>query len=235
MQTKLMLAVVLFTMSSCLAVVSGDGVKREEVRSVSEFHSFGVGWGFETVATLGVPASVTLESDQNILRAITTTVVDGKLIIDAPEGTLLLPVNPVKIKIVSPTLTGVDASGGSVVTMDASPSATFQAEASGSSKITIRGLQSELLLAHGSGMSRITIEGAAREAELSFSGASAFDGDKVPFEAVRFDGSGGSSGTVRATRAVTGGLSGGSHLTVIGQPARLAVETSGGSAVNTVD
>lgn len=234
MQTKLGL-LAMFMLSGCLAVVNGDGVKREEVRTVGDFQKVHVGGGFEAVATLGSPASVTIESDENIVRAITTTVSGGELVIDAPEGTLLLPVNPVKIKIVSPALTGIDASGGAVVTMDASASPTFQLDASGGAKVIVHGLKSERLLVHGSGLSRVTIDGVARDAEFDLSGASVFDGDQVPFESAHFAGSGGSAGTVRVSGTLRGGLSGGSKLTVLGHPAHLSVETSGGSAVTTVD
>ena len=72
------------------------------------------------------------------------------------------------------------------------------------------------------------------EADAEQGGAS-FDGDQMPAESLRFEGSGGSTGTVRASRSVTGSLSGGSMLTVRGQPARVDVEASGGSSVTTAE
>ena len=225
----------LVSMSGCMAVVQGNGVPREETREVGLFESIHVGHGFEAVATLGSPARVTLSGDENVLPYIAATVANGHLVVDAPDGTMLMTRIPVKVTLVSPTLTGVGASGSSKVSAVASPTETFTIDASGDSRITVQGIAAERLVAGGSGLSRLDVAGTARVAEISLSGGSSVDGQHLAAEAVQLDGSGASSGMVRASQQVTGQLSGASHFTVLGRPPKLQVGTSGGSTVQLAD
>jgi hypothetical protein len=225
----------LFSMTGCMAVVQGNGVQRTEAREVAEFNSISIGHGFVAEATLGSPASLTLEADENLLPHVVATVSVGRLVVDAPDGTLLMARSPVKLRIVSPTLTAVEASGESKVTAEASPTDSFSIDASGGSSITLRSLSSDKLTAGGSGLSRLIISGTARQASFHLSGGSSIDGRELATETVGLDGSGGSSGTVRATAQVTGGLSGASHITVLGRPPMVNVGLSGGSTIEMAD
>jgi hypothetical protein len=220
----------LFT-SGCVAVVTGDGQKRTETRDVAPFDQIEVGHGFWAEATLGSPASVTVEADSNMLAFIETRVIGGVLNLDGADGALLMPRVPVKITVVSPTLLGAKASGGSTLSAVASPSVVFRAEASGGSTLTVTGLDAETMSAESSGMSHLKLQGRVQRAALDASGASSLDSRDLEAESVELDGSGGSWGKVRASVAITGELSGASHFTVLGAPRVMTLETSGGSSV----
>src|SRR4051794_29395751 len=66
--------------------VKGNGVKRTETRTVSGFTGIALSVPGQLEVRLGPTESVTIETDENILPLIETTVTHGSLQIRTPRG-----------------------------------------------------------------------------------------------------------------------------------------------------
>ena len=155
-----------------------------------------------------------------------------------------------RARVVLPRLTGLEASGSSSVVVTKSKSGdAVELEASGSSTVEFVGVRFGDVTVDVSGASRLEgsaevgevtgevaggsaldLAGAASRLRLDASGGSRLDLLALRAESADLSLSGGSSGQVTITGALTVDASGGSRLEYAGDP-QVSVDVSGGSAV----
>lgn len=95
------------------AIHEGNGNITVETRHPGEFHSVDLGSAYEVTIVQGSQSEVRIETDQNLLQNITTTIKNGELTISS-EGNLR-PTKSIFITITSPSYNAVDAEGASHV------------------------------------------------------------------------------------------------------------------------
>ena len=143
----------------------------------------------------------------------------------------------------------IDASGGSDIKIDGLETEEFTADASvgsklylnnfttkeleidtsGGSKIKIDGLETEEFTTNASGGSEIEANGKCHDLEATLTGGSKMLGQKLTTENVEAMMSGGSKMYINVTNSIIYDGSGGSQLYYTGEPAKVRVQTSGGS------
>ena len=214
----------------------GSGVAKEEARELDgPFMSVKVEGIVHATVSLGDTMAVTLKGDDNIVPLIATEVRDGELVIRARENTNLQPKLPLEARIQLPELTGVAATGAAHVTATAGSTELFEARASGASQVTVKSLDVSEAATTIEGASQVTLSGKTRSFNAEVSGASELNTKDLAAATVGVQFSGASKGTVRAASTVRGTLQGASSLTVIGNPAERAVNTSGAASVTYSD
>jgi Putative auto-transporter adhesin, head GIN domain len=210
----------------------GDGRIETQAREVdvafsrAAFHS-----GFRAHFVPG-PRAVSITTDSNLLPLVETTVEEGTLIVRLRPDAVISTDFGLSAIVVTEEVLGVEGHGGSRVTVSASPGDRFVAWASGGSALEISALDARQLEADGSGGSTLTAAGSASAIRLAASSGSQLDAQSISADDVALDASGGSAVEARASRAVRGQLSGGSHATVFGHPAVRELSLSGGSTVD---
>ena len=118
---------------------------------------------------------------------------------------------------------------GAVVTVTAPSFASLRA--SSGSDMTGRDLTFGDLEARTSGGADLTLSGQCRSLVADASGGSDFDGDELRCESVTVTTSGGADANVFATGKVSARASGGSDIRVLGSPATVEKNTSGGADI----
>jgi Putative auto-transporter adhesin, head GIN domain len=206
-----LVALVVATAVGCnIFGLSGQGEMTTESRQVSDFTRVDASGGINVAVRMGPAISVEVSAQPNILPIIATDVQDGTLIIHSTQA--YNTSEGVHVAITVPALVGVSLSGGSQGTAEA-----------------LGGDHLDVSLSGGAGM---TVSGALTGVTLEASGGSTANLDALQCETADVELSGGASARVRASDAVTGSASGGSHVTVLGG-ANVQVNTSGGASVST--
>ena len=123
----------------------------------------------------------------------------------------------------------LDTSGGSKLYLNNITTKELEIDTSGGSKIKIDGLETEEFTTNASGGSEIEANGKCHDLEATLTGGSKMLGQKLTTENVEAMMSGGSKMYIDVTNSIIYDGSGGSQLYYTGEPAKVHVQTSGGS------
>ncbi len=223
-------AVVAF-LSGGFGTVQGSGKIKEETRAVAAFTQVEVSHGIQATVSEGPKASVKLEGDDNLLPLIVLEVKDGVLSTEITGWKGLRPTKELRLTVVTPRLTRLEASGGSVVLADATSTEKLNVEASGGSRLAVKGIKAETVEVDVSGGSNVTLAGTTSELNVQMSGGATVAGAELASARTAVQGSGGSEATLQASSSFQGELSGGTTVAVKGNPGKREVDASGGAKV----
>jgi hypothetical protein len=252
MRASLSAGLVAFVFSAaCFAgnPVRGSGRAQRERRDVGSFDAVAVQSGIHATISIGEPL-VEVKADDNVLSLVVTEVKDGTLEIGFEKNTWLMSEAKVEVKVRTPKLRAVQASGGAEARVESSTSSSLSIGASGGAHVSIErtparelqirasggatveagGLDAAELDARGSGGAVLRLEGRAAQAHLSFSGGTDIKAPSLEVDKLSVQGSGGGEAHLKVAQAIKGSLSGGSTLHVGGNP-RSKVNSSGGAEV----
>ncbi len=232
MLTTLRTAVVLpfVLLSACaFAQTKASGTSQEQQREVGAFERIHIASGMKATVKPG-PASVRLSGDEAALALIETEVEDGTLKARLKRGHSLRG-HDVRLTITTPKVTGVSASGGSVLEAEASGAERFEAGASGGSIITVRNVDARHLEVDASGGSQVTLAGRADAVDVDASGGSQVHARDMDMATLAVDASGGTIVEAGPSKRLEADLSGGCEVRLTRNPAERDVDTSGGSQV----
>jgi hypothetical protein len=215
MRPTLLALTTLFT--ACGIGTFGDGHLQSDSRDVGAFRSVSIASGFQAVVSPG-PRGVTVRTDENVLPLVETFVQGESLVVHIKSGTLLEHTTALEVAVSNPTLEGLEASGGSQVDATATATAHFAVNASGGSEVKLDGLSSDAIEVDASGGSHVTLTGAATGGTASASGGSHVDLKAIALDTLNVDASGGSEIDATVATSVTGTASGGSTVSITGNP-----------------
>ncbi len=164
------LAAVLIILGGCdWAGIRGNRVIITDQRAVGEFANLDASGAFRIEWQSG-PPTLTITTDENLLRYIKSYVRGNKLILDSTEH--LSPSHGIKILVSSATLNGAQFSGATRFTAHQLSGTNFFLDSRGASKIMLDGKVIELT-AGMTGASRLDAEALQTEKTgLSLTGAS---------------------------------------------------------------
>ena len=224
-------AVVLSSLALSLAA-GAKGPSKTEDRDVAEFDAVSVESGVHaSIAIGGRAVEVTAEDD--VLQRLVTEVKKGVLHLrfERRSGWMHFGHDgEVTVKVRTPHLRAVSASGGGTVNVASAPASELKVDASGGATIAVGGIDAEQVTASGSGGAVLKLSGRADKAELSFSGGAAIKAQRFEVRDASIDGGSGGEARVHVSQAVRGSVSGGSSLRLDGKP-KARISTSGGGEV----
>lgn len=221
-----------------LSVVSSNAAlaadKVTESRKIGDFQKLAVSGG----ATLEVkkgPTSLTIEGAADDVARYTTEVVGGELRIRNKSTGLWKNGGPVVIRVTTPSLSRLEASGGVHASVNDVAAAKFGVNLSGGVELNAPKLAVDSMELEASGGVTLNLSGKARDVKLNLSGGVELKGRDLEAAQVMIDASGGCSADLTIKESVLGDISGGVGLKVRGNPPRSRVHTSGGADVDYVD
>jgi hypothetical protein len=222
------IAALLFT--SCMGVNGSGNIVTEQRKITGHFTKISAKDGLEVYITQGGMASVSVETDDNLLRHIKTEVSGGVLKIYTDKSLHTSSKNVVSITL--PTLEGVEASGGTSIKGNTVFKAnTLVLDAGGGSNIDIN-TEAKKITLDASGGSSSTIKGSVASLNIDASGGSSVDAGGLIADTADVDGSGGASVTVNAVNKLTADASGGSSINYVKTPESLQKDVSSGGSVS---
>jgi hypothetical protein len=188
--------------------VKGDGVSKTESRSVAAFDAIEITAPVSLVLTTG-PVAVSIRGDENVLPLVTTTVADGKLVVDA---------------------TGRFESSGPVV-LEVHAPAVARIAGKGSGKVTARGIAVTRFALDMRGAADVTLAGHADRVDIDLGGAgNVVAGDLTAKEGhVHLDGMG--NVEVNATDTLETRINGAGVVSYRGKPALMKTGSGLGTVV----
>lgn len=190
--------------------VAGSGVRKGEKRDVAPFTSVDVSGAFEVEIVAGKDRSLELEGDDNILPMVTTEVSNGKLRVS--NQTSFSVKRPVHVRITTPDIEELSASGANDVTLSE--------------------VKNEKLRIETSGASKIRAAGETKTLDVQMSGASNVDTLDLRAQKVTVDSSGAGHASVYASEELNAEASGASSITYTGDPKVVNRKDSGASSIS---
>ncbi|MFW5892270.1 MAG: head GIN domain-containing protein, partial [Bacteroidota bacterium] len=200
-----------------------------EMREVNEFSSIKAGSIFKIEYSTQDNYSLEINTDQEILEDIQTEVSKGILNIDMKGSARN---REVKIKITSPTLTGIDLSGASSFkSVNSISTDEFSVDLSGATNASIK-IETNDLSSRISGASNFQVSGKAVEHISELSGAAQLRAANLETQTTNIKTSGAAYARVLATDTLIADASGTSKISFDNQPDNQSFNTSGMGNIN---
>lgn len=220
-------------LAAAVLAVPSVALAARDSRTVPAFDALHASAGIHVTVTIGPQEPVQVEADADVLPHVQTVVEDGALQVRFESGSFFgerWSRGKVEVKVQTPALSALGASGGAQITAAALPGEKLRLQASGGARIEASQLDARNIEAQASGGARLQLAGKAAALELELSGGAHADAAGLAAGRVSVQGSGGAWAEVDASDSVTGNLSGGSHVRQRGKGAT-SVTASGGSRV----
>lgn len=214
--------------------IEGSGHLVTEERQISAFTGIQAANGIDVTVLVDATQQqqVRVVGDDNLVERVHTDLQGGDLRVEFRDGDVRnwTSPNPLRVEVVMARLEAVESSGGSTVDLNGGISATtFALASSGGGTVKARGLDVEELILDASGGADVTLEGRADLLTSNTSGGSALRARGLATRDARLDSSGGGLTTARVSDTLRVSASGGAEIRIVGQPAVLSKDLSGGS------
>lgn len=176
--------------------VLGSGQRQRQKREVPAFTSISTQGDYEVEVSLQKETSLDIEADDNILPLITTDVSNGILRIRSRRA--YSTSEPIKLKITTPTLEGLSASGAG--------------------KIEISGLQNDKFEIESNGAPTIKASGESKTLHIKANGAGKIDAHKIRAATAFVESNGVAKVEVFASEELNANVNGPSQIVYSGDP-----------------
>ncbi len=206
---RILCFIIVVSLNSCSGCgIKGSGVKKEEVRDVDPFTELAVSGAMQIDVTIGPAQKLVISGDDNLVPLVTTTVSDGKLILDTRDN--FRTDIGLKATITVESLTALEVSGACRGSVAGIRGDAFGVDISGASNVTLTGQVGKLAL---------EVDGAAK---IGAGGLIAAD--------VTIDSSGASTIECHADKTLTADVSGAGRVRYTGDPA-VTKDISGAASI----
>jgi hypothetical protein len=200
---SLMVCVAVLTVSGCNAFVTrGSGDLITEERQVSNFDRVELSGVGEVVITQDGSESLSIETDDNIMKYVEVVIENGTLKLGFKDGVNFMSPSRLVFSVSVDDLTGVAVSGSGDIESDMLKTDRFDVAISGSGDVQIADIST----------------GDASAQDLTISGSGKYQAGDVCSASVTVNVSGSGSATVCATESLESNISGSGSVNYYGQP-----------------
>ncbi len=212
--------------------ISGSGNVTTQNRSIQEeFQSISAEGGLEIIIEQSNEKAVMVEADDNVQKHILTTVKNGVLNISTDKNQFI-NVSSKKVFVKMPVLRSIEASAGVVVkSANLINTEKLMLDASGGSMITIE-VEADKIISETSSGSQNRLKGKTLDLNISASSGSTNDADKLMANDVYADASSGSSISVHPIVNLDAEASSGASVVYYNMPQNLRRDESSGGSVS---
>jgi hypothetical protein len=216
---SLMVCVAVLTVSGCNAFVTrGSGDLITEERQVSNFDRVELSGVGEVVITQDGSESLSIETDDNIMKYVEVVVENGTLKLGFKDGVNFMSPSRLVFSVSVDDLTGVAVSGSGDIESDMLKTDRFDVAISGSGDVQIADISTGEVNTDISGSGEVYLSGDASAQDLTISGSGKYQAGDVCSASVMVNVSGSGSATVCATESLESNISGSGSVNYYGQP-----------------
>ena len=198
--------------------VEGSGSITTEDRAVSSFDRVQLAGEGSVIIERG-PAALTIETDDNLLTHIESSVSGSTLEISTESGIDIDPSDGVTYRIATENLVGITLSGAGDIETGNWATQGFTIVLSGAGDIEVVALTVGDVDVTISGVGQVTVAGTADSLTMSLPGAGNFEGEDLAAMDAVVTASGAGSATVWATSTLDATVSGVGSIDYFGSPA----------------
>ena len=233
MKTKIITIILLFigfsiSNNAMAKRVTGSGNVIKETRELSNFHSIDIGSAFEIELIKSNETKIVIETDDNIMPYIETSVRGGELDVDHDVDLK----NPTKLSLIIyyKNINELHISGAAeLFSSDIITANHLELRFSGASEVSIK-IQAKSIDAKISGASNADFEGSAHDAEFDISGAAVVRAYGLEINNLDLEASGASTVKVLVLDRFTIDASGASSVRYKGSPTLNLDDISGAAS-----
>jgi hypothetical protein len=214
--------------------VTGSGRIQVETRSPGHFNGVALDLPADLELRIGATESITLETDDNLLPMIETTIDNGTLHIRPSKSRLNFDTRRLKIVVQAKAIDKLALGGSGSINADPLRAARLTIDVKGSGSINVKGIDADALSVSLSGSGDLTVGGgAASTLSLSIAGSGDVDLGKLRSvnATVSIAGSGDTTISARDTLSVT--IAGSGDVNYYGDP-RISKTVLGSGSANRI-
>lgn len=196
----------------------GSGTITTQDRNVGDFEKIVLAGEGTVLLDEGPAASLSIETDDNLLTHIESTVSDGVLHIATEAGVDIDPTDSVIYRVTTPDVTDLTLSGAGRFDLADCDADTFTITLSGAGDIDIGRLAAKHLDVTISGVGQVTVAGEVNTLNVTLPGAGSYDGRGLESTSAVVTTSGAASAAVWATDTLEATVSGVGSIDYFGSP-----------------
>jgi len=215
----LLLLAIMLTVAGCNAgLVRGSGDLITETRQVSNFDSIELNGVGEVIITQGGGESLSIETDDNVMKYLKVVVENGTLKLGFEEG--FKPITPTRLvfAVGVDDLTSMTISGSGDIEAETLETDRLDVTVSGSGDVRIAALTTGDVRTDISGSGEVSLAGDASAQDVTISGSGKYLSGDLCSESVKMNVSGSGDATVCATETLDTNISGSGSVNYYGKP-----------------
>jgi hypothetical protein len=198
--------------------IDGSGTIVSEARTVAGFDQITLAGEGTVIVTTGHDPSLTIETDDNLLSHIETTVRNGVLEIATEPGTNIDPSDSVVYRVAATDITGLTLTGAGSFRLGECETEAFSVVLAGAGDVEIERLVADNLDVDIPGVGSVTVAGKVVSQEVNLPGAGDYRGENLESSEATVTASGVGSATVWVTTDLEATVSGVGSIDYFGSP-----------------
>jgi hypothetical protein len=214
-------------------IITGSGDMITETRQVKDFDKISVSGSGEVIVTQGESESLSIETDDNVMKHIEAEVEGGTLKLGIKNGINLISTTRLVFYVGVDDLTGLSISGSGDVESDRIETGRLEVKISGSGDVKIASLTADAVKAEISGIGEIDLDGDVAAQDVDVSGSGQYLAGDLCSGSVKVSVSGSGGATVCATETLDASVSGTGSVNYYGRPS-LTTSESGTGKINSL-
>lgn len=204
--------------AGCTASVRGSGSVVEEGREVAQFDRIALDGMGEIILTQGDDTSLVIEAEDNLMEYIKTTVRGDELTISLQSRRPIIPTEPIKFYVTSPSIEGVSIDGLGTIHADTIESDSIEFSMNGSGAVKIDELNADNLTVDIDGLGTIELAGVVDHQEIDIDGSGSYDGKDIESKTASIDIDGLGSATITVHDELDVDIDGRGQVSYYGNP-----------------
>ncbi len=218
---------------SAIEPISGNGTIVSVARPVQAFDACEFDGAYAVILTQGATASLTIETDSNLLPFIKTEIKSGKLLVSS-EGNLH-PTKDIILHITSPTFRSIEVDGSAEVHAETPiTSNELELAINGSGTYDLE-VHVKKLISTIDGSGKYILRGVAESHTVDISGAGDIFADSMQSQSTKVSISGSGQAAVRVSRELDAKVEGSGHVRYHGSVSELHTSISGSGSVEKLE
>lgn len=223
---------IMFTATACNGrFVKGSGDLITEARPASNFDRIALSGSGEVIVTQGGSESLSIETDDNVMKYIKTEVDNGTLKLGFEEGYYSISPSHLVFHVSVDDLAGLTISGSGDIESEKLDTSLLDVTVSGSGDIQITDLAASDVKATISGSGEVFLAGNVELQDLNISGSGKYFSGDVCSKTVKVTISGSGNVTICVLETLNSNISGSGSVNYYGQPS-INSQSSGSGSLN---
>lgn len=150
-------------------VIKGNGIIKNESRVLADFKKLQIDGSYTVNLVCQEKPGIEIESDENIIKALETTVIDGVLNITTNQNISIR--NPIKLKITTNDISKIKINGSADLQANGISASKIELEVNGSGSVIANGVVKDLLVSVSGSANISTTELVSENAVINISGS----------------------------------------------------------------
>ncbi|MES2785272.1 MAG: head GIN domain-containing protein [Pseudomonadota bacterium] len=213
--------------------VRGNGIVMKQERTVGAFKGVELQMAADVEVRQGTGDSVSIETDENLLALVESSVTEGTLVLRPVRKNLRLAGRTLKIIVTAREIRQLGVSGTGTLTSAALKSPRLQLEIAGAGIIDLKQVQTDALEASIGGSGTIKVAGAARKFTVEIAGSGDVQAQQLKSDEAEVSIAGSGNARLWPMSALSASIAGSGDVEYYGDP-KMSSKIAGSGSIKRV-